>query len=399
MERRRRLSDRLAGAAREFLPHRLDHLVGTGNAFQALGDALAEFGEPAATTWAAGWRGQYDALARQMCRQRAADRLRAGEGTNGCLLRRLVGDRFSLGRRGLEFLELHLQLVEQLTATLGGGAKPVTLHFGDQQLQMHDHRLGAGSPGFRFAACLLFRRQSGSKGVDVRGNRFVHGDDSIVKGSRRPATPAYPMAERSSTQHRHDPTQCFETHVIADAHPTAVRQSDLDCSRRIIGDARCGRISGERHGLRYPNRQQPRGLIQCQLSATGLTAPRVRQARINIMPRRHGAHPRAWFVGLRDDPELLFDAPAPAAFSRAEYLDLAMWHDFKVDLKVGFKVIPVSGPGSPQGGLRRMDTIFPLRSTILTRIFHKYDLLPLVTRSPNNITGARLLPIIVYSNL
>ena len=41
---------------------------------------------------------------------------------------------------------------------------------------------------------------------------------------------------------------------------------------------------------------------------------------------------------------------------RAEYLDLAVWHGFKVDFKVGFKVILVSETCSPQGGLRRMDT-------------------------------------------
>jgi hypothetical protein len=58
--------------------------------------------------------------------------------------------------------------------------------------------------------------------------------------------------------------------------------------------------------------------------------------------------------GLRDDAELLFDTPAPAAFPRAGYLDLAVWHDFKVDLKGGFKVILVRGPGSQQGGLWRM---------------------------------------------
>jgi hypothetical protein len=42
---------------------------------------------------------------------------------------------------------------------------------------------------------------------------------------------------------------------------------------------------------------------------------------------------------------------------RAEYFDLAMWHGFKVDFKVGFTVILVSETRSPQGGLRRMDTV------------------------------------------
>ena len=49
----------------------------------------------------------------------------------------------SLGRRGLEFLELQLQLVKQLAAAFGGGAEAVVPHLGDQQLQMRDHRLGA----------------------------------------------------------------------------------------------------------------------------------------------------------------------------------------------------------------------------------------------------------------
>jgi hypothetical protein len=40
----------------------------------------------------------------------------------------------------------------------------------------------------------------------------------------------------------------------------------------------------------------------------------------------------------------------------AEYLDLTVWHGFRVDFKVGFKVILVSETCSPQGGLRRMNT-------------------------------------------
>ena len=52
MEWPRRLCDRLAGPAGEFLPHRLDHLVAARNALQRLGDRLAKFGERAATAWA-----------------------------------------------------------------------------------------------------------------------------------------------------------------------------------------------------------------------------------------------------------------------------------------------------------------------------------------------------------
>ena len=42
VERRRRLGDALAGAAGEFLPHRLDHLPLPRDHLQRLGDRLAE---------------------------------------------------------------------------------------------------------------------------------------------------------------------------------------------------------------------------------------------------------------------------------------------------------------------------------------------------------------------
>jgi hypothetical protein len=108
----RRLGDRLTGAARELLAHRLDHLVAARDALQRLGDGLAEFGELATATGATRRRWQDDPLARQMCRQRATNRLRAGERTHGRLVRRRVGSCCILGRGGLEFLELHLQLIE-----------------------------------------------------------------------------------------------------------------------------------------------------------------------------------------------------------------------------------------------------------------------------------------------
>ena len=193
MERGRRLGDRLARAAREFLAHRLDHLVGTGNALQRLGDGLAEFGELAAATRAARRRWQHDPFARQMCWQRATNRLRAGEGTHGRLIRRRVGGHFILGRGGLEFLELHLQLIEQLAAALGRGTETIALHFGDQQFEMRDHRLGAGGAGFRFATRLLFGGESGAKCIRYRREsdraqeRFNH--DRIAMGTRNSLYP------------------------------------------------------------------------------------------------------------------------------------------------------------------------------------------------------------------
>jgi hypothetical protein len=57
------------------------------------------------------------------------------------------------------------------------------LQAGDHQLQMRDHRLGAGGTGFGFPAGQLLRRQGGAKGVDIGGNRFAHGNDSTTVGS------------------------------------------------------------------------------------------------------------------------------------------------------------------------------------------------------------------------
>ena len=47
---------------------------------------------------------------------------------------------------------------------------------------------------------------------------------------------------------------------------------------------------------------------------------------------------RDWLIALRDNPEFLLHTPAAASFPGAKDLDRAVRHDFKVDLKVGFKV-------------------------------------------------------------
>jgi hypothetical protein len=77
------------------------------------------------------------------------------------------GSDFILGRGGLEFLKLHLQLVEQLAATLCRGTEPITLHLGDQQLQMRNHRLGARRAGLELAPCCAFGQQRCLQRVDV----------------------------------------------------------------------------------------------------------------------------------------------------------------------------------------------------------------------------------------
>jgi hypothetical protein len=58
---------------------------------------------------------------------------------------------------------LHLQLIEQLAAAFGRRSKPIALHFGDQQLQMCDHRFRAGGTGFRFATQQLFGGEGRAK--------------------------------------------------------------------------------------------------------------------------------------------------------------------------------------------------------------------------------------------
>jgi hypothetical protein len=66
------------------------------------------------------------------------------------------------------------------TRSRGGGAEPVTLHFGDQHLQMRDHRCGSRCACFRFATRLSLDGEGGAKCFDVGGNRFVHSNDSIT---------------------------------------------------------------------------------------------------------------------------------------------------------------------------------------------------------------------------
>src|ERR1700728_1425512 len=81
-----------------------------------------------------------------------------------------------------------------------------------------------------------------------------------------------------------------------------------------------------------------------------LTAPCAQQARIDIVPRRNSPHRRTRLMGLGDDPQLFFHAPAPAAFPPVDDLDRAVRHDFKEDLKVDFKVYSVATPCRTQQG-------------------------------------------------
>jgi hypothetical protein len=149
----RRLGDRLAGTARELFTDRLDHLISARNRFQRFGDCLAELCQLAAATRAHCGTGQHDALARQMRRQRRTHRLGTRERAHVRRVRlRRRGGSLVFSGGGLEFLELHLQLVQQLSATLGGGTEAIAFHLGDQQLQVRHHRLGARRARLVFAA-------------------------------------------------------------------------------------------------------------------------------------------------------------------------------------------------------------------------------------------------------
>ena len=145
----RRLGDLLAGTATELLAHVLGHEPLPRNHVEGLGDVFADLGELAAAT--ARTRGRCrvnDASARQMIGKIATRRFVPREALN------LDVRRFGLGRilaqpRG-EFLELQFQLVEQSSAALRARAELLAPHLGDHQLQVRDHRLGAGEFGVRF---------------------------------------------------------------------------------------------------------------------------------------------------------------------------------------------------------------------------------------------------------
>ena len=98
----------------------------------------------------------------------AAYRLAARERTHvRRVRRRRCSCRLVLGGGGLEFLELHLQLVEQFAATLGRGAEPIALHSGDHQLEMRDHRLGPRGARLELATGAALGKQRRLQRVDV----------------------------------------------------------------------------------------------------------------------------------------------------------------------------------------------------------------------------------------
>ena len=91
---------------------------------------------------------------------------------------------------GDQLAELELQLVDQLAATLGGGAVLVALEPGDQQLEMRHHRLGAGGTRLGLAPRQLLGRERGAQRGDVVEQvvrRGCHAEDGITAAARQVA--------------------------------------------------------------------------------------------------------------------------------------------------------------------------------------------------------------------
>ena len=115
MERRRRLADLLAVAARELLAHVLDHLPLPRDHLQRLGDVLAELGQAWPPQQGQGRARDDEPLARQMLGKRLARGALARKGgdiSRVALPRRVLGGELVLGGRRLRVLRVAAPLVE-----------------------------------------------------------------------------------------------------------------------------------------------------------------------------------------------------------------------------------------------------------------------------------------------
>src|SRR5256884_8334445 len=143
MDRLGRLADLLAIAAVELLAYRLDDLEPARNLLQRLGHILADLRQPRSAAAGAGrWSLDNDALVFDVVRPWLAHRSLAREGADFLRLRRRgLRGKLILARRGDEFFELQLQLLDQPRRALG--ALPVQFAFEllDPQLEMRDQRL------------------------------------------------------------------------------------------------------------------------------------------------------------------------------------------------------------------------------------------------------------------
>jgi hypothetical protein len=199
VEGRRRLGDPLAVATGELLADGLDDLPLAGDHLQRVGHVLAELHDAARAAAPAGLRRlDHHPLARQVVGKGLLRRAPAREGANlglrlrGGLFGGLFGGPFGglfggpfggpfggelvLGRRGLELLELQLELVEQTLLALGALAvelAPERLdlepQMGDQRLAARQHRLDVGRLGLRRRGPRLGLREGGAQRFDLGG--------------------------------------------------------------------------------------------------------------------------------------------------------------------------------------------------------------------------------------
>jgi len=180
MERRRRLTDLLARAAAELLPHMLGHEPLPRNDVESLGDILADLRQLRAA--AAGTRRRRrmnDAPARQIGGKVAAHSLLPREAPHrdgGGLRPGLI-----LALRCRQLLELQLHLVEQPLAALRARTELVALHLGDHQLQVLDQRLGAQQPGTRLDQRRLQRFGVFGKGIFSRRHATTESQSRVIR--------------------------------------------------------------------------------------------------------------------------------------------------------------------------------------------------------------------------
>ena len=151
----------------------------------------------------AGGRRDHHALARQMFGKRLARRFAPFEGADRCRLRhRLCPKRIFRGR-GLEFLELELQLLDQPGAAFGALPELLAPQLGELELEVRDHRLGGRHHRLRLRQLGLGGRQLGAKSGDFGGvlghGRSYHAAWPKPSGNRRMRAISLPLPAAASS--------------------------------------------------------------------------------------------------------------------------------------------------------------------------------------------------------
>jgi len=141
--------------------------------FEGFGNVLAEFDEPAAAARAARRHWHHHPLAWQVSRQRCPHRLLTGKAVycGGVRLGR-PGSDLVFRRARFQLLEVQFELIEQLAAALSRLPKPLALHLGDQQLEIGDHRFGAGRASLRLLPCRALGSQCRLQSGNIVGQCF-----------------------------------------------------------------------------------------------------------------------------------------------------------------------------------------------------------------------------------